>query len=726
MKKSTLHFGEFKQYDKVFLTADKGIDVENVLDVAFDGETLYIAQPDGLIEYADGKVKKAAARASKLFSRNGKLYAASNNSLVEVKKGKLKKIADFDAPVVDISVALDGSFWLITENELFLMENGEFTKIVDLPEETVCLAALNNKSKYGETVYVGSLVEGLMSMKGKRRHWAELLPNVTGVSSQKINCIQIDALGHLWVGSEEGLNIYDGKNYWFNGNEFYSVPDGSFNDMFFAKDGKKYFATNTGVITLIEGKISYFSFGAWLMHPTVTKIAVSDNGTIAAVTPRGISVITSKYMTLEEKANHYDEMAVKYFTRNEGYQVDRVLRKYGDLESGWLPNSDNDGLFTGLYCASQCFRYAVTGDEKAKANAKRAVEAMIKLTEVTGKPGFTARATRYSNEENFGDGNREEWHACENNPDCEWLGETSSDEMTGHYFAYGIYFDLVADKKEKKKIAQVVKTITDHILENNFHLCDVDGVPTTWANWEPELLNNDDRWFYERGTNSLEMLSFLKTTYHVTGEEKYNNVYKMLIEKHHYAMNCIQYKVEDGHVAHIDDQLDFTNIYPLIVYTDNEAEKEIFKMGLTHHFEYERVERSPMFNMVYGSLTNNNCDVENAAKSLSEMNLDLVCWPIYNSYRKDIVWDTEQEAMGIPPQLKYPVEYSARAFCNYDGNQFVCDSGAEEFVYINSKVVNRTSTLPGSGDGARGMRAVMPYNFLLPYWMGRYHGLLGD
>lgn len=726
MKKSTLHFGEFKQYDKVFLTADKGIDVENVLDVAFDGETLYIAQPDGLIEYADGKVKKVAAKASKLFTRNGKLYAAVNNSLAEVKKGKIKKIADFESPVIDISVALDGSFWLITENALFLMENGEYKEIVDLPEETVCLAALNNKSKYGETVYVGSLVEGLMSMKGKRRHWAELLPNVTGVSSQKINCIQIDALGHLWVGSDEGLNIYDGKNYWFNGNEFYSVPDGSFNDMFFAADGKKYFATNTGVITLIEGKISYFSYGAWLMHPTVTKIAVSDNGTIAAVTPRGISVITSKYMTLEEKANHYDEMAVKYFTRNEGYQVDRVLRKYGDLDSGWLPNSDNDGLFTGLYCASQCFRYAVTGDEKAKANAKRAVEAMIKLTEVTGKPGFTARATRYSNEENFGDGNREEWHACANNPDCEWLGETSSDEMTGHYFAYGIYFDLVADKKEKKKIAQVVKTITDHILENNFHLCDVDGVPTTWANWEPELLNNDDRWFYERGTNSLEMLSFLKTTYHVTGEEKYNDVYKMLIEKHHYAMNCIQYKVEDGHVAHIDDQLDFTNIYPLIVYTDNEAEKEIFKMGLTHHWQYERVERSPMFNMVYGSLTNNNCDVENAAKSLSEMNLDLVCWPIYNSYRKDIVWDTEQEAMGIPPQLKYPVEYSARAFCNYDGNQFVCDSGAEEFVYINNKVVNRTSTLPGSGDGARGMRAVMPYNFLLPYWMGRFHGLLGD
>ena len=725
MKKSTLHFGEFKQYDKVFLTADKSIDVENVLDVAFDGETLYIAQTDGLLEYADGKVKKIGIKASKLFAKEGNLFAAVKNSLVEIKKGKTKKIADFDAPVVDISVALDGSMWLITEKSLYLKDSDGFKEIVDIPAETVCLAARDNKSKYGETVYVGSTVEGLLSMKGKRRHWAELLPENTGVSSRKINCIQIDGLGHLWVGSDEGLNIYDGKNYWFNGNDFYSVPDGSFNDMFFAKDGKKYFATNTGIITLIEGKISYYSYGAWLMHPTVTKITVSDNGTIAAVTPRGISVITSKYMTLAQKAEYVDELTDKYFCRNEGYHVGRLLRKYGDLESGWQPNSDNDGLFTGLYCASQCFRYATTKDPKAKANAKKAVEAMIKLTEITGKSGFTARATRYNDDPFFGDGNREEWHVCPDNPNCEWLGETSSDEMTGHYFAYGVYYDLVADKKEKAKIAEVVKKITDHIIENNFHLCDVDGVPTTWANWEPELLNNDDRWFFERGTNSLEILSFLKTTYHVTGDEKYNQVFDMLIQKHHYAMNCMQYKCEDAHIAHIDDQLDFTNIYNLLVYTENEAQKEIFKMGLTHHFEYERVERSPFFNIVYGALTNRNCDIENAAKSLSEMNLDFIVWPTYNSYRKDIEIDTSPEKYGCAPQLKYPVEYSSRVLVNYDGNQFVCDSGVEEFVQIDKKSANRAAALPGT-DGADGMGTAMPYIFLLPYWMGRYYGLLGD
>ena len=722
MKKYTLNFGKFLQYDKKFITE---IDGNSVTSVAFSGETLYIATTENTFEYSEGNLKKLSFKAEKLFSINGKLYASQGKVLAEIKNGKTKKQAEFESSVVDVSTGLDGSFWLITEDILYLKDGSEFKEIVDLPSEVVALAALDNKAKYAETVYVGSTVEGLLSMKGKRRHWAELLPENTGVMSRKINCLKIDALGHLWVGTDDGLNIYDGRNYWFKGDDFYSIPSGSFNDMYFAKDGKKYFATNTGVVTLIEGKISYFSYGAWLMHPVVTKIAVSESGTIAAVTPRGISVITSQYMTLAEKAKHFDEFSVKYNTRNEGYHVDRCLKKYGDLESGWLPNSDNDGLFTGLYCASQCFRYAATGEKEAKENAKRAVEAMIKLTEITGKSGFTARATRYTDDPNFGTGNREEWHICKDNPDCEWLGETSSDEMTGHYFAYGIYFDLVADKKEKKKIAEVVKKITDHIIENNFHLCDVDGVPTTWANWEPDLLNNDDRWYFEKGTNSLEILSFLKTTYHVTGDEKYNKVFDMLISKHHYAMNCMQYKVEDAHIAHIDDQLDFTNIYPLIVYTDSEAQKEIFKMGLTHHYEYERIERSPFFNIVYGALTNRPCDIENAAKSLSEMNLDLIVWPTYNSYRKDIEVDFAPQEYGCAPQLKVPVEYSSRVLMNYDGNQFVCDSGVEEFVEVNKKNANRAAALP-STDGANGMGTAMPYIYLLPYWMGRFYGLLGD
>ena len=88
MKKPTLNFGQIKQYDKVFLTAEKGIDVDNVTSVAFEGETLYIAQPGGLMEYADGKMKKIAAKVSKLFSRRADFMLQLATHLQKSKKAK--------------------------------------------------------------------------------------------------------------------------------------------------------------------------------------------------------------------------------------------------------------------------------------------------------------------------------------------------------------------------------------------------------------------------------------------------------------------------------------------------------------------------------------------------------------------------------------------------------------------------------------------------------------
>ena len=151
MKKYTLNFGEFKQYDKVFLTEEKGVNPQSVTSLAFEGESLYMATAECLYEYAGGALKKHNIKATKLFAKGGKLYAAIKNSLAEIKKGKAKKIADLDSPVVDMSVALDGSMWLITKENLYLYNGEEFTEIVGLPAETVCVAALDNKAKYAET-----------------------------------------------------------------------------------------------------------------------------------------------------------------------------------------------------------------------------------------------------------------------------------------------------------------------------------------------------------------------------------------------------------------------------------------------------------------------------------------------------------------------------------------------------------------------------------------------
>ena len=63
-------------------------------------------------------------------------------------------------------------------------------------------------------------------------------------------------------------------------------------------------------------------------------------------------------------------------------------------------------------------------------------------------------------------------------------------------------------------------------------------------------------------------------------------------------MNLMQYKIPDGHLLHIDDNHDFLMISLLMKYTDDPNLRSIFAMGLTHHWEDEKVERNAFFNFV--------------------------------------------------------------------------------------------------------------------------------
>src|SRR5690606_1145934 len=91
-----------------------------------------------------------------------------------------------------------------------------------------------------------------------------------------------------------------------------------------------------------------------------------------------------------------------------------------------------------------------------------------------------------------------------------WKSDTSSDELDGHFFAYGLYYDHVAETEEEKARArEVVSRVADHLIEHNYCLVDHDGQPTRWARFAPEYLNHDPDHWTERGLNSLSLLTYL-------------------------------------------------------------------------------------------------------------------------------------------------------------------------------------------------------------------------
>jgi hypothetical protein len=443
-------------------------------------------------------------------------------------------------------------------------------------------------------------------------------------------------------------------------------------------------------------KFEYFAGKRWLPDDQVTGIGFekSANEVVWIETPKGFSRIEYKPMTLAEKSKTFVERVRARHVR-WGLTADSHLRIPGDLSSNQMVSSDNDGLWTQMYIAAECFRYKVTGEADARANAKQGFEAMLRLEEITGIPGFHARSfIKIGEEIQPGDG---EWHTT---PDgaWRWKGDTSSDEIVGHYFGYAIYYDLLADEKEKERIRGVITRMTDHILNNNYQLIDVDGKRTRWGWWAPEEIWVDPD---ETGLRALHILSHLRVAHHITGNPRYEQAYQELITKHRYHLLTRNQKINyPGHVNHSDDELAFLSYYPLLNYETNPKLREIYIQSLERSWRVERPERNPLWNFIYAvGSGQKEFDRDDAIRTLREIPMDQISWTVTNSHRRDVPMDMLADRFNRKQAL-IVLPYDELPMSKWNGNPYRVDGGNDG---------------RSEGDGVY---------FLLPYWMGRYHKLI--
>jgi hypothetical protein len=459
-----------------------------------------------------------------------------------------------------------------------------------------------------------------------------------------------------------------------------------------------WIGTREGAVRLDteRGAREYFAGLRWLPDDHVTGIATAGRVTWIE-TPRGFARLEDVPMTLEEKSRAFVARVQARHTR-WGLTADSLLKVPGDLSSNQVISTDNDGLWTAIYVAAECFRYAVTGAADARDNARAGMQAILRLEAITGIPGFPARSfIRVGVDLQPGDG---EWH---DTPDglWRWKGDTSSDEIVGHYFVYPIYYDLVADEAERRVLASTLARITDHILDNGYQLIDVDGQRTRWGFWAPEAIWEDPD---ETGLRALHMLSHLRVALHMApspaARAKYQAAYDTLIGTHRYHLLTRNQKIMvPGAINHSDDQLAFLSYYPLLRYEKDTQLVEVYRDSLDRSWRIERPERNPLWNVIYAVGTEaETFDRAESVRTLREIPMDQVQWTVRNSHRRDVPTASEIDRHGRRQALVV-LPYDELPMSKWNGNPYRLDGGHEGRV---------------EDDGAY---------FLLPYWMGRYHRL---
>ena len=441
--------------------------------------------------------------------------------------------------------------------------------------------------------------------------------------------------------------------------------------------------------------IQYFAGKRWLADDHVKGIGFDAN-VIWVETARGYSRIEYKAVTLAQKARIFEDRIRARHVRH-GLTASSHLRIPGDLSSNQTVSSDNDGLWTAIYVAAECFRYRVTGEAEAREFARQGMQAIMRLEEMTGIPGFPARSfIKIGLDEQPRDG---EWHPT---PDGQWRwkGDTSSDEIVGHYFVYPIYYDLVADDEEKRKIRALVERITNHIIDHGYRLIDVDGKRTTWGWWGPDEIWADPD---ETGLRALHILSHLRVAIHITGDPKFQAAYDELINQHRYHLLTRNQKINlPTKINHSDDELAFLSYYPLLLYEKDPELRRIYQQSLERSWLAERPERNPLWNFIYAAGSGNaEFDRRESISTLLEIPMDLITWTINNSSRLDIPIDPMSDRFSSRQSL-IVLPYDELPVMKWNGNPYRLDGGNDG---------------RSEDDGAF---------FLLPYWMGRYHKLISQ
>ncbi|MCJ7449174.1 MAG: hypothetical protein MUO72_15970 [Bacteroidales bacterium] len=475
-------------------------------------------------------------------------------------------------------------------------------------------------------------------------------------------------------------------------------------------DGNPWFGTTQGAFMLRnDGRFNYYASERWLPSDNVIDIARGPDNSVLILTEQGLGQICFKEMTLYDKALFFERQVRERHIRT-GFNATVASMKNGDVTSGSMADSDNDGLWTSMYLAGETFRYAVTRSDEALQNIRESLDAMERLYTINPIPGFPSRSFErrgYKYEDIA-------WRRADD-AEWDWKSTTSSDEAIGHIFAFGAIAELVDKPELRNKAIMLIDTLMSHIIKNNFYLIDWNGEPTLWGRWNPDYVNARPVIVGDRKLNSSNIIAMLQTAYHFTGKEKYKDAAFYLMNEHGYLNNLMRPMSIIGKAPddsddlskdlsdswnHSDDEMYYCGYWGLYRYTFNDTLKAMFKEAIIDHWKTERPEKEGLWNIMTAITGAEEIDLEEAVWYLQEFPLDLINWTVKNSQRKDIKFTEPNFRKQTIEEVLPPDELG---ISRHNSNRFDLDeNGGGRSEYSAGDI------------------------WLLPYWIGRYLGVISE
>lgn len=361
--------------------------------------------------------------------------------------------------------------------------------------------------------------------------------------------------------------------------------------------------------------------------------------------------------------------------------------------------------------------------------------------------------------------------------DIFYKGDTSSDEIIGHVFLYKLAYDILGpeDPELAALIVNTMDKFAQHLVDNSYNMVDGSGQPTTWAKFSRTYFHNGQV-LGGAPLNALVLLTVFKVAAHVTGYQKWEDEYRMAAfdeqyqyaeimtqELERYALSILEYansvtpllgrilrhlvgtKLFDSVykliLNHSDEEMAMLGFYTLFQLEDDEELLKYYREALDDWWFSMQNSENPLWYYVYQLAYPNeekidaygNSLVETASWSLSRHPMDLRRFLATNENRDDVYeFDLDDVGIGGTNEISFDP-----------------DAYTPKFWNSNSKILKTVGMIFGLAKleqtvAAPDERAFHKYNgssydlndahniyemegsttYSLPYWMGRYHGML--
>jgi len=343
----------------------------------------------------------------------------------------------------------------------------------------------------------------------------------------------------------------------------------------------------------------------------------------------------------------------------------------------------DSAIWTGHYLAAEAFRYAVTGSTTALGNLKAALSGIRDLVDITGGDILARIAapvdSPYAEAIQKEEGGHGVFTGKLRGQDHFWIGNTTRDQYSGVIFGLGVALDVIDDAAVQSEVRSLVVRLVGYLVEHS------------WTIWMPN--GRISTTFLQRPD---QQLAFLQVARQASSSEFSSRYKKAAATLSALAVIPIMYDGFDDHHSYFKFNLNTINMYSLLRF---ESTRSLVRA--VYLSAYNRLRRTTQnhqnahFNLIDFAIKGANRQRDQQTVDLLHAWLQRPRRDPFVDLRGSVPAAGDDRAVDVIPVPQRPTT---------------------DFLWQRSPFL-----LFGGGVGIVEGPGI---DFILPYWMGRYFGVI--